>query len=73
MPIVIRVAIKPTPSIEKKQLTVNIKDMESASLAIKGRHDACIVPRAVIVVESMMAITICDLAMRTGIIPRVIK
>ena len=73
MPIVIRVAIKPTPSIEKKQLTVNIKDMESASLAIKGRHDACIVPRAVIVVESMMAVTICDLAMRTGIIPRVIK
>jgi len=73
MPIVIRVAIKPTPSIEKNQLTVNIKDMESASLAIKGRHDACIVPRAVIVVESMMAVTICDLAMRTGIIPRVIK
>jgi chorismate synthase len=47
--------------------------MESASLSIKGRHDACIVPRAVVVVESMMAVTICDLAMRTGIIPRVIK
>ncbi len=73
MPIVVRAVIKPTPSIEKNQLTVNIKDMESASLAIKGRHDACIVPRAVIVVESMMAVTICDLAMRAGIISRVIK
>ncbi len=73
MPIVVRVAIKPTPSIEKNQLTVNIKDMESASLSVKGRHDACIVPRAVVVVESMMAVTICDLAMRAGIIPRVIK
>ena len=73
MPIVVRVAIKPTPSIAKSQKTINIKDMEDAHLAIKGRHDACIVPRAVIVVESMMAITLCDFAMSVGIIPRVIK
>ncbi len=73
MPIVVRAAIKPTPSVEKNQPTVNIKDMESASLSVKGRHDACIVPRAVVVVESMMAVTICDLAMRAGIISRVIK
>jgi len=73
MPIVVRVAIKPTPSIGKKQPTINIKDMESTSLSIQGRHDTCIVPRAAVVVESMMAITICDMAMRTGIIPRVIK
>ncbi len=73
MPIVVRVAVKPTPSIAKSQETVNIENMESASLAIKGRHDACIVPRAVPVVESMMAVTLCDFAMRAGLIPRVIK
>jgi len=73
MPIVVRVAVKPTPSIAKSQQTVNLKDMESASLVVKGRHDACIVPRAVPVVESMVAVTLCDFAMRAGLIPRVIK
>ncbi len=73
MPIIVRVAIKPTSSIAKSQDTVNIKNMESASLAIKGRHDVCIVPRAVAVVESMMAVTLCDFAMRAGLLPRVIK
>ncbi len=73
MPVVVRVAIKPTPSIAKSQSTVNLKDMEQTTLTLKGRHDACIVPRAVVVVESMMALTICDLAMRAGLIPRVIK
>ena len=73
MPVIVRVAIKPTPSIGKNQATVNIKEMENTSLTVKGRHDACIVPRAVVVVESMMAVTLCDLAMRAGIIPRVIK
>ncbi|HEX74939.1 MAG TPA: chorismate synthase [Dehalococcoidia bacterium] len=73
MPIVVRVAIKPTSSIAKSQETVNIKNMESASPAVKGRHDVCIVPRAVAVVESMMAVTLCDFAMRAGLLPRVIK
>jgi len=73
MPIVIRVAIKPTPSIAQSQQTVNIKDMTSSSLSVRGRHDACIVPRAVVVVESMMAVTLCDFAMRAGLIPEVIK
>jgi len=73
MPIVSRVAIKPTPSIAQSQQTVNMKDITASSLAVQGRHDACIVPRAVVVVESMMAITLCDFAMRAGIIPRVIK
>jgi chorismate synthase len=40
---------------------------------IEGRHDACIVPRAVVVVESMMAITLADLALKAQIIPEVIK
>lgn len=73
MPIVLRVAVKPTSSIAKSQPTINIKDMENASLTVKGRHDVCIVPRAVAVVESMMAVTLCDFAMRAGLIPRVIK
>ncbi len=73
MPIVVRVAVKPTPSIAKSQETVNIKNMESASLEVKGRHDACIVPRAVPVVESMVAVTLCDFTIRAGLIPRVIK
>jgi len=73
MPIVVRVVVKPTSSIAKSQKTVNMKSMESASLAVKGRHDICIVPRAVPVVESMMAVTLCDFVMRVGLIPRVIK
>ncbi len=73
MPIVARVAVKPTASIAKSQQTVNMKDLESASLEVRGRHDACIVPRAVVVVEAMMAITLCDFAIRAGLIPGVIK
>jgi chorismate synthase len=72
MPVVLRVAIKPTPSISKSQPTVNIKDMEPATVTVKGRHDVCIVPRAVVVVESVMALTLCDLALRAGLIPKVI-
>ena len=73
MPLVFRVAIKPTSSIAQSQETVNIKNMESASLAVTGRHDICIVPRAVVVVEAMTAVAICDFAIRAGLIPRVIK
>jgi len=73
MPIVVRVVVKPTSSIARSQQTVNIKSMESTSLAVKGRHDVCIAPRAVAVVESMMAVILCDFAMRAGLIPRVIK
>jgi chorismate synthase len=73
MPLVIRAAIKPTPSIAKSQRTVDMRSLENTTLEVKGRHDACIVPRAVVVVEAMMAVTICDLAMRAGLIPRVIK
>ena len=73
MPIVIRVAVKPTASIAKSQETVNIEKMEEVGLAVKGRHDVCIVPRAVPVVEAMMAVTLCDFALRAGLVPRVIK
>ncbi len=73
MPIVVRVAVKPTSSIAKKQETVNIEKMELSSLEVRGRHDACIVPRAVPAVEAMIAVTLCDFAMRAGLIPEVIK
>ncbi|SCP95179.1 chorismate synthase [Anaerobium acetethylicum] len=58
--IVLRAAFKPTPSIAKLQPTVN-KDGENIEVSIKGRHDPIIVPRAVVVVESMAAITLLDL------------
>jgi chorismate synthase len=73
MPVVVRVAVKPTPSISKTQNTVNIETMESAELDIRGRHDACIVPRAVPVVSAMMAIVLCDFALRAQLIPEVLK
>ncbi len=73
MPIVVRVAIKPTSSILKSQMTVNIKKTKMEELRIEGRHDPCIVPRAVPVVEAMLAITICDFAIRARMIPRVLK
>ena len=57
--IVFRTAIKPTPSIFSEQSTVN-KDGEAVSVEIKGRHDPIIVPRAVVVVEAMTALTIAD-------------
>jgi chorismate synthase len=61
MPILFRVAIKPTPSIGKPQKSVNLKTMEEVTIEIKGRHDPCIVPRAVPVVEAAAAIAIYDL------------
>ena len=60
MPITFNVAFKPTPSISKQQHTVNLEKMCDDTIEIKGRHDPCIVPRAVCVVEAMTAITIMD-------------
>lgn len=58
-PLVFRAAVKPTPSIAKTQSTAG-KDGEEIELSVKGRHDPMIVPRAVVVVESMAAITVAD-------------
>lgn len=60
--IVLRAAFKPTPSIFREQETVN-KEHENIKIAIKGRHDPIIVPRAVVVVEAMTALTVADLLM----------
>jgi chorismate synthase len=73
MPIVARVAFKPTASIGKSQKTVNIETGKRVDLSVKGRHDSCIVPRAAPVVEAMMAVVLCDFALRAGITGRIIK
>lgn len=73
MPIVVRIVIKPTPSIGKPQMTVNIKKMKREKLIIEGRHDPCIVPRAVPVVEAMLSIVLCDFSLRSQLISRVLK
>ncbi|MCR5702088.1 MAG: chorismate synthase [Lachnospiraceae bacterium] len=57
--IILRAGFKPTPSITKEQQTVN-KDNEEINISVKGRHDPIIVPRAVVVVEAMTAITVLD-------------
>lgn len=60
MPITFRVVIKPTPSIAQEQNTVNLIDKTNVKIKIEGRHDSCIVPRAVPVIESVSAIAIYE-------------
>ncbi|MGB9914564.1 MAG: chorismate synthase [Candidatus Bathyarchaeales archaeon] len=73
MPMVLRVAVKPTPSIAKEQHTVNLARMETAKVKVGGRHDPCVVPKAVPVVESAVAIVLADHMIRAGFIPKVLK
>lgn len=61
MPILFRCAFKPTPSISKEQRSINFRRKEEVTLSIKGRHDPCIVRRAVPVVEAAAALTLLDL------------
>ena len=60
MPIIFRVAFKPTPSIAKEQMSVSISDMDRRPLSIVGRHDPCVGVRAVPVVEAVAAIALYD-------------
>ncbi len=60
MPIVFRAAVKPTPSIAIEQDTVDLRTMESTKLTVHGRHDPCIVPRAVPCIEAAAAIAVYD-------------
>ena len=60
MPVVFQTAIKPTPSIAKEQDSVLLSQMEQTKLRVQGRHDPCIVPRAVPVIEAAAAIAIFD-------------
>jgi chorismate synthase len=73
MPLIVRAAVKPTPSLPRPQDTVDLNNMTDTSLSVTGRHDICIVPRAVPVVEAMIAIVLCDFALRAGVLPRVLK
>ena len=73
MPIVVRVAFKPTPSISKRQKTVDLARMKNAEIEVYGRHDPCIVPRAVPVVEACLAFVLADHAIRSQKVPRVLR
>ena len=68
MPIVSRIAVKPTPSISKCQDSVNLEKMENEKIEIKGRHDPCICPRVTVVAESSTAIVLADHMIRSGFI-----
>lgn len=61
MPLLFTVGIKPTPSISLKQNTINVKTHENTELEIVGRHDPCIIPRAIVVVEAMAALGVLDM------------
>lgn len=60
MPLLFRTAFKPTPSIGLPQNTIDLKDMKNVSIEVTGRHDACIVPRALPVVEAVAAVAILE-------------
>jgi chorismate synthase len=60
MPVIFRAAVKPTPSIAQKQMSISLSRKENTALEIHGRHDPCIVPRAVPCMEAALAIAITD-------------
>ncbi|MBQ7173769.1 MAG: chorismate synthase [Clostridia bacterium] len=67
MPVLFRTVFKPTPSIGQEQNTVNLRTGREETITISGRHDACILPRARVVVDSVVSLGLCDLlAVRYG-------
>lgn len=66
MPVIIKAALKPTPSIGKPQRTVDVIDGTNSMLEIKGRHDPCIVPRALPAIEAATALAVLNLLARNG-------
>jgi chorismate synthase len=69
MPLTFRVVVKPTASIAKPQRSVDLDRMESTEVVVTGRHDPCIVPRAVPVVENVAAMGLLDLMFLGGFVP----
>ena len=61
MPLVFEVTMRPTPSIARTQFTIDMSRMENAQLELQGRHDPCVVPRAVPVIEAAAALAACQL------------
>jgi len=72
MPIEFNVAVKPTATIGIKQKTVNIEEMKNEEIEFTGRHDPCIVPRAIVVVEAMTALVLLDQLLIEGKIPQIL-
>lgn len=68
MPLIVKVGLKPTPSISTPQKSVNLKTGENVEISIEGRHDPCIVPRALPALEAMLAIALADLMAQEGML-----
>ena len=66
MPLVVNIAVKPTASISREQETVDLETKENSPLVIHGRHDPCIVPRAVPVAEAVTALMVLDMMLEIG-------
>ncbi len=66
MPLTLRVAMRPTPSIGREQDSVELTTLTPTKLTVKGRHDSCIVPRAVAVVECMVALAVYQKVLESG-------
>lgn len=73
MPVTFKVTVKPTPSIAKQQETVDLINRRETQIRIEGRHDPCIVPRAVPVVEGIASIVLVDQLLISGHIPKVME
>ena len=73
MPLTFRAAFKPPSSISKEQKSVNLKTKKEEKLIVKGRHDPCVLPRAVPIVEAVTALVIVDHVIDSGIISNIIK
>ena len=63
MPLIVKVAVKPTPSIAQKQRTVDLIAKEESYIEIVGRHDPCIIPRILPVIESAVMLAIMDIGL----------
>lgn len=68
MPIVVRIAVKPTPSISQVQKTVDLEEMKDVEIEIQGRHDPCICPRITAVAEASVAMVLVDHLLRGGFV-----
>ncbi|RPI84066.1 MAG: chorismate synthase, partial [Nitrosopumilales archaeon] len=73
MPIVIRIGFKPASSIAKKQKTIDLASKSECDIVVPGRHDPCVVPRAIPVVESLVSLVLADHAVRWNLIPPVLS
>ncbi len=71
--LVFRIAVKPTSSTPKEQITLNWETNEQETFSVKGRHDLCIALRVPVVLEAVTAIVLADLMLIDQIIPRIIK